>query len=157
MVLADALAIAAGEKPALIIDFATLTGACVNALTERYAGLFTNRPAWHALLERAGTESGERVWRFPMDEDFDTDLESPIADLMQCTPESKGDHILAARFLNRFVPAAIAWVHLDLSAGQRTGGLGHITTDITGFGVRYAVNLLTSQKVLERVPTRAAA
>ena len=86
----------------------------------------------------------------PMDEDFDTDLESPVADLMQCTPDSKGDHILAARFLNRFVPAEIPWVHLDLAAGQRTGGLGHITTDITGFGVRYAVNLLTAQKILER-------
>ncbi len=154
MVLADALALAAGERPALIIDFATLTGACVNALTERYAGLFTNRPAWHVLLERAGTASGERVWRFPMDEDFDTDLESTVADVMQCTPDNKGDHILAARFLSRFVPADIPWVHLDLAAGQRTGGLGHITTDITGFGVRYAVNLLTAQKVLERAVAR---
>jgi leucyl aminopeptidase len=150
MILADTLALAAEERPTLIIDFATLTGACVNALTERYTGLFTNRPAWHAVLERAGTDTGERVWRFPMDEDFDTDLESPIADVMQCTSDNKGDHILAARFLNRFVPAAIPWVHLDLAAGQRTGGLGHITTDITGFGVRYAVNLLTSQRILER-------
>lgn len=154
MVLADALAIAAAEQPALIIDFATLTGACVNALTERYAGLFTNRPAWHALLARAGTASGERVWPFPMDDDFDSDLESPVADLMQCTPDSKGDHILAARFLSRFVPAGIPWVHLDLAAGQRTGGLGHVATDITGFGVRYAVNLLTSQKVLDRAAAR---
>lgn len=150
MVLADALALAARERPALIVDFATLTGACVNALTERYAGLFTNRPAWHGVLERAGAASGERVWPFPMDEDFDSDLESKIADVMQCTPDNKGDHILAARFLSRFVGADIPWVHLDLAAGQRTGGLGHIATDITGFGVRYAVNLLTSQKLLER-------
>jgi leucyl aminopeptidase len=85
-----------------------------------------------------------------MDEDFDTDLESTIADVMQCTPDNKGDHILAARFLSRFVGADIPWVHLDLAAGQRPGGLGHISTDITGFGVRYAVNLLTSHKILER-------
>jgi leucyl aminopeptidase len=150
MVLADTLALASRERPALILDFATLTGACVNALTERYAGLFTNRPAWHALLERAGSTSGERVWPFPMDEDFDTDLESTIADVMQCTPDNKGDHILAARFLSRFVGADIPWVHLDLAAGQRPGGLGHISTDITGFGVRYAVDLLTSHKILER-------
>jgi len=150
MVLADALALAVRERPALLLDFATLTGACVNALTERYTGLFTNRPSWHAILERAGTESGERVWRFPMDDDFDTDLDSPIADIKQCAADNKGDHILAARFLNRFVPAEIPWVHLDLAAGQRTGGLGHITTDITGFGVRYAVNLLTAQGILER-------
>jgi leucyl aminopeptidase len=155
MVLADTLALAAREKPALIVDFATLTGACVNALTERYTGLFTNRPQWHALLERAGAASGERVWPFPMDEDFDTDLESSIADVMQCSPDNKGDHILAARFLSRFVSADVPWIHLDLASGQRTGGLGHITTDITGFGVRYAVNLLTSQKILERATARA--
>ena len=142
MVLADALALAAEEEPALILDFATLTGACVNALTERYSGVFTNRPGWRAELERAGIESGERVWCFPTDEDFDTDLESPIADIMQCTTDNKGDHILAARFLNRFVPPSIPWAHVDLAAGQRTGGLGHITSDITGFGVRFAVNLL---------------
>jgi leucyl aminopeptidase len=154
MVLADALALAARERPALIVDFATLTSACVNALTERYAGLFTNRPAWHAVLERAGAASGERVWPFPMDEDFDTDIESTIADVMQCTTDNKGDHILAARFLSRFVPSDIPWLHIDLASGQRTGGLGHITTDITGFGVRYAVNLLTSQKLLERAAAR---
>jgi hypothetical protein len=45
-------------------------------------------------------------------------------------------------------------LHIDLASGQRTGGLGHITTDITGFGVRYAVNLLTSQKLLERAAAR---
>jgi leucyl aminopeptidase len=156
MILADALALAARERPALIVDFATLTGACVNALTERYTGLFTNRPAWHTALERAGAETGERVWRFPMDEDFDADLESPIADLMQCAADNKGDHILAARFLSHFVPAAIPWVHLDLASGQRTGGLGHITTDITGFGVRYAVNLLTAQGILERAASESA-
>ena len=106
MVLADTLALAAREKPDLIIDFATLTGACVNALTERYSGAFTNRPQWHDAIEAAGRRSGERVWPFPMDEDYDSDLESSIADVLQCTPDSKGDHILAARFLSRFVPGA---------------------------------------------------
>ena len=53
-----------------------------------------------------------------------------------------GDHILAARFLNRFVPNNIAWLHLDLAAGARTGGLAHIATEITGFGVRYTLDLL---------------
>lgn len=155
MVLADALALAAERKPAFILDFATLTGACVNALTERYSGVFTNRPGLRGDLERAGVESGERVWCFPMDEDFDSDLDSPLADIMQCSVEGKGDHILAARFLNRFVPAATAWAHVDLAASQRSGGLAHITTDITGFGVRYAVNLLLEQKILDKV--RAAA
>jgi leucyl aminopeptidase len=151
MVLADALSLAAERKPALILDFATLTGACVNALTERYSGVFTNRAHLQGILQQAGVESGERTWCFPMDEDFDSDLDSPLADIMQCTADSKGDHILAARFLSRFVPASIAWAHIDLAASQRGGGLGHIATDITGFGVRYAVNLLLEQNVLARL------
>jgi leucyl aminopeptidase len=142
MVLADALALAAAKKPAAIIDYATLTGACVNALTERYSGAFTNRLESRDLIESAGTSSGERVWCFPMDVDYDTDLESGIADIVQCAVDGKGDHILAARFLNRFVPAAIPWLHLDLAAGTRHGGLAHIATEITGFGVRYTVELL---------------
>ena len=144
MVLADTLSLAAGRKPRAIIDYATLTGACVYALTERYSGAFTNRPEARDLIEAAGTSSGERVWCFPMDADFDTDLESTLADIMQCAVEGKGDHILAARFLNRFVPQAIPWLHLDLAAGSRSGGLAHIATDITGFGVRYTLELLRS-------------
>jgi leucyl aminopeptidase len=148
MVLADTLAIAARERPQLMIDFATLTGACVNALTERYSGAFTNRPQWHDAIRAAGTRSGERVWPFPMDEDYDSDLESSIADVLQCTPDSKGDHILAARFLSRFVPERVPWIHIDLAASNRSGGLGHVPTDITGFGVRYTVELLNSGGLL---------
>jgi leucyl aminopeptidase len=142
MVLADTLSLAAARKPRAIIDYATLTGACVYALTERYSGAFTNRPEARALIESAGGSSGERVWCFPMDADYDTDLESTVADIMQCAAEGKGDHILAARFLNRFVPKEIAWLHLDLAAGSRHGGLAHIATEITGFGVRYTLDLL---------------
>jgi leucyl aminopeptidase len=142
MVLADTLSLAARNNPRAMIDYATLTGACVYALTERYSGAFTNRPQARELIEAAGISSGERVWCFPMDKDYDTDLESAVADLMQCTADAKGDHILAARFLSRFVPKTIAWLHLDLAAGSRHGGLGHIQTEITGFGVRYTLDLL---------------
>jgi leucyl aminopeptidase len=142
MVLADTLSLAASKKPRAIIDYATLTGACVYALTERYSGAFTNRPESRGLIEAAGGSSGERVWCFPMDADFDSDLESTVADVLQCATEGKGDHILAARFLNRFVPKSIPWLHLDLAAGSRSGGLAHICTEITGFGVRYTLELL---------------
>lgn len=142
MVLADTLALAAREKPDMMLDFATLTGACVTALTDRYAGAFTNRPEWHNAIEQAGRESGERVWPFPMDEDFDSELESSIADVLHCTMDSKGDHILAARFLNHFVPEETPWIHIDLATSNRSGGLAHIPTDFTGFGVRYATLLL---------------
>jgi leucyl aminopeptidase len=142
MVLADALSLASKKKPRAIIDYATLTGACVHALTERYSGAFTNRPASRDLIEAAGVTSGERVWCFPMDNDFDTELESSVADVLQCAVDAKGDHIMAARFLNRFVPKEVAWLHLDLAAGTRHGGLAHIATDITGFGVRFTLDLL---------------
>jgi leucyl aminopeptidase len=142
MVLADALALAAAAKPRAIIDYATLTGACVYALTERYSGAFTNRPEARDLIESAGITSGERVWCFPMDADFETDLESSVADVLQCATDGKGDHILAARFLSRFVPKDIPWLHLDLAAGSRHGGLAHIATEITGFGVRYTLDLV---------------
>jgi leucyl aminopeptidase len=142
MVLADTLSLAAQSKPRTIIDYATLTGACVYALTERYSGAFTNRPDSRDVIEAAGASSGERVWVFPMDKDFDTDIESAVADVLQCSVDSKGDHILAARFLSRFVPKSIPWLHLDLAAGTRHGGLAHINTEITGFGVRYTLELL---------------
>ena len=149
MVLADTLALAARTKPRFMIDFATLTGACVYSLTERMSGVFTNRPALVRKLIDAGSESGERVWAFPFDSDFDSDLESKVADILQCTTEGKGDHILAARFLSRFVPEEIPWAHVDLSAATRTGGLGHVNTEVTGFGVRYALELILKQEVLK--------
>jgi leucyl aminopeptidase len=142
MVLADTLALAAREKPKLMIDFATLTGTCVAALTSRYSGVFTNRPAANFELIANGKECGERVWAFPMDDDYDDALASEVADIKQCSADGYGDHILAARFLRRFVPESTPWVHMDLSAGQQRGGLGHIPTEITGFGIRYSLALL---------------
>jgi leucyl aminopeptidase len=149
MVLADTLALAARTRPRLMIDFATLTGACVYSLTERMSGVFTNRPDLAAQLVEAGRASGERVWNFPFDSDYDAELESKVADVLQCTVDGKGDHILAARFLGRFVPDELPWVHVDLSSSSRSGGLAHINTDITGFGVRYALELILRQGILD--------
>jgi len=142
MVLADTLALASRSKPVAIIDFATLTGSCVSALTDRYSGGFTNRPDWHEAIAAAGRQSGERVWCMPMDEDFDHELESKVADVIQCTVAGQGDHIYAARFLQRFVGTNIPWLHVDLSAATRSAGLAHVPGDITGFGVRFTIALL---------------
>ena len=154
MVLADTLVLASRARPRLLMDFATLTGACVNALTERYSGTFTNRPDLHEPLQAAGRASGERVWCFPMDADFDAEIESTVADLMQCSVESKGDHILAARFLGHFVEKGVPWVHVDLSSAERKGGLAHVPTEFTGFGVRYASTLLGDDAFLSRLADR---
>jgi leucyl aminopeptidase len=144
MVLADTLALAGRDQPRLIIDYATLTGACVYALTERYSGVFTNRDTLAQLLIDAGRDSGERVWPFPMDADFDDALKSKRADVLQCSTEGAGDHILAARFLQRFVPETAAWVHMDLSAASRSAGLGQVPGGATGFGVRLSLEILRS-------------
>jgi len=157
MVLADTLALAARTEPRLVIDFATLTGSCVAALTERMSGVFTNEPQLTEALIAAGRSSGERVWNFPCDADYDTDLESKVADVLQCAVEGKGDHILATRFLSRFVPERTPWVHVDLSAALRPGGLGPIPTDVTGFGVRYALELILKTRVLDQLPGERAA
>ncbi|MDX2457868.1 MAG: leucyl aminopeptidase family protein [Gammaproteobacteria bacterium] len=149
MVLADTLALASKEKPYLLIDYATLTGACIYSLSSRYSGVFSNRDALHFPLTNAGRDSGERVWPFPLDKDFDESLKSTIADTLQCTLEGDADHILAARFLNRFVDEKTNWVHVDLAASNHKGGLGHIPTDTTGFGVRYTLNLLLQQSVMD--------
>ncbi|MDR2216494.1 MAG: hypothetical protein LBE59_11735, partial [Nevskiaceae bacterium] len=88
LVLADTLVLAARGKPRLIVDFATLTGSCVYALTERYSGIFASSEPLAMQAQTAGRDSGERLWAFPMPEDFDSDLDSPTADIAQCAPES---------------------------------------------------------------------
>ncbi|HUG99060.1 MAG TPA: leucyl aminopeptidase family protein [Gammaproteobacteria bacterium] len=145
LALADALALAARDKPELIIDYATLTGACVSALTHRYSGVFGNRPNVVEAAVAAGRASGERIWPFPMDEDFDEALESGVADVLQCSVDNDGDHILAARFLQRFIPKDTPWLHIDLAAGHNKGGLAHVPTAQTGFGVRLTLAMLVDQ------------
>jgi leucyl aminopeptidase len=89
-----------------------------------------------------------------MDADFDEELDSRVADVMQCTNDSKGDHILAARFLGRFVDADVPWIHVDLSSSERKDGLAHVPTEFTGFGVRFATHLLRDAQFVDRLGPR---
>lgn len=150
MVLADTLALASKSEPALLLDYATLTGSCVTALGTRYSGAFCNQAALQASVMEAGRASGERVWPFPVDADYDEAIESEVADVKQCIIEGEADHILAARFLSRFVPATLPWVHVDLSASEHKGGLAHVPGNVTGFGVRFSLNLLLDQGLLSK-------
>jgi leucyl aminopeptidase len=128
-------------KPDLIIDFATLTGDMIVALGTRYCGIFASDAALASEAVAAGVASGERICAFPSDEDYEEALESKVADIKQCTLESEADHILAARFLKRFVGER-PWLHMDLSAANNEGGLGAVASDQTGFGVGWGVELL---------------
>lgn len=144
MVLADVLCLASQTKPELIIDFATLTGSAVMAVGTSYAAGFSNRDDLHSKIIKAGKISGERVWPFPMDKDYDKALESPIADTIQCIKARGPDHILAALFLSKFVEKEIPWVHIDLAAAEKTGGLAHIDSLQTGYGVRWTLEFIKS-------------
>ncbi|SMN12023.1 Cytosol aminopeptidase PepA [uncultured Candidatus Thioglobus sp.] len=148
MVLADTLAMATQSKPKLIIDYATLTGDCIYSLGTAYSGVFTNQELWLSSLIEAGVISGERVWPFPIDEDFEDALSSDIADIKQCSLDAGVDHILAAKFLQRFVKNKTPWVHVDLSSSHHKGGLAHIPTDTIGFGIRFTLQFLLDKKKL---------
>lgn len=145
MVLSDTLFLASKEKANLMMDFATLTGTCVRAIGTTFCGVFSNRPAFTAPLIEAGYKSGERVWPFPMDKDFAECLESTSADFRQCREKGGVDHIEASQFLMHFAGKETPWVHVDLSAAEHTGGLGHVPSDETGFGIRFASEFIKSQ------------
>ena len=135
MVLADTLTLAAKQKPDVMMDFATLTGSMHTALGSHYSGIFSNQ---EDLLQKAliaGKSSGERIWAFPMEADYDTELESKIADIKQCTLEGEVDHILAARFLNRFV-GDIPWLHMDLPPVVTRGGWARWVATLLALGWR---------------------
>ena len=143
MVLSDTLTLAAREKPDLMIAFATLTGSMHTALGDRYSGIFATSDEVARQALQASSASGERICVFPMDDDYDQALESPVADVKQCTLEGGADHILAARLLKRFTEDR-PWIHMDLSASSAKGGLGAVGTDVTGFGVAWGHALLES-------------
>ncbi len=149
MALADTLVLASRDEPGLIVDFATLTGSCITAITKRYSGVFTNRAELHNRLKETGERCGERVWPFPMGKEFLADLNSPTADLMQCSPKASGDHILAASFLAEFVENDTPWIHMDLSAGDNDDGLAHVNSKFTGFGVRYTLSVVLDENLFK--------
>ncbi len=150
MVLADTLTLAARARPDAIADFATLTGSMHYALGDRYSGIFCNRENVAEAALKAARQSGERVCRFPMDADYDPQLDSKVADVLQCTLEGAADHILAARFLSRFVDDT-PWVHIDLSASTCKGGLGAVMSDLTGFGVGWGLHFLEQAGLANKV------
>jgi len=141
MVLSDTLTLAARAKPGLIVDFATLTGSMHVAVGTRYSGIFVTSDTLAQQALRAGVATGERVCVFPMDEDYDSALDSTVADVKQCTLDGDADHILAARLLQRFT-GKMPWIHMDLSAHGCKGGLGAVASDCTGFGVAWGAEFL---------------
>ena len=144
MVLADTLTLASRQRPDVILDYATLTGSMAVAVTDRMSGVIANRPELACKAIEAGNAAGERIVAFPYEEDMDCDLDSDIADIKQCTLEGGGDHMLAARFMGKFIENDVAWLHADLSSTNRKGGLGAVQSDVNGFGVGFALEMIKS-------------
>ncbi len=142
MVLADTLALACQDKPDLMIDFATLTGSCVRAIGTNFSGAYSNRKGLLPVIRAAGRASGERVWSFPNDPDYGRCLKSQVADIKQCRLKGGCDHIEASYFLRQFVDKKVPYVHVDLSAIENEGGLAHVGSESTGFGVRFGAELV---------------
>ncbi|MBF2008075.1 MAG: leucyl aminopeptidase [Chlorogloeopsis fritschii C42_A2020_084] len=143
LTLADALVFAEKLGVDAIVDLATLTGACVIALGDDIAGLFTPDDALAKELETAAETSGEKIWRMPMEEKYFEGLKSSIADMKNTGPRAGGS-ITAALFLKQFVKDT-AWAHLDIAgtvwADKENGYNG---SGATGFGVRTLVNWVLS-------------
>ena len=137
LVLADAVTyVQRNYKPSTIIDLATLTGAILISLGHEWAGLFSNDDGLASQLQKAGEESGDKLWRMPMGDPFDRLIDSPIADMKNVGPR-EGGSITAAQFIKRFVENGVRWAHVDM-AGKAWADKPGSTHEkgATGFGVR---------------------
>ena len=144
MVLSDTLTLASRQKPDVILDYATLTGSMAVAVGDRMSGVLSNNAELACKAVGAGAVAGERIVAFPLAEDFEEDLDSDIADIMQCTLAGDADHIHAALFLAKFVENDVPWLHVDLSSSDHEGGLGAVQSEVNGFGVGFGLDMIKS-------------
>ncbi len=142
LALADTLSLAGEVEPRLMIDLATLTGACMVALGPHTAGLFSDDAALVKQLSQAGQRAGEDLWQLPLNRALADQIKSPIADLKN-TGGRMGGAISAALFLDEFVPEGCPWAHIDI-AGPATSDKEnlHLSKGGTGFGVATLVRFL---------------
>lgn len=146
LILADALTEARNIRPKVIVDVATLTGACVVALGEEVTGLFSNNDETAQHLLNAADISGEHFWRLPLVREYRDQLKSTVADVKNITGKRWGGAITAALFLQEFV-GDTPWVHLDIAgpsyAERQTSPVNPVGG--TGVGVRTLLRYLESQ------------
>ena len=147
LVLADGLWYARENyKPSIIVDVATLTGSKVGALGSVYAGLFTDSETLVQQLTYAGQQVGEKVWRLPLDQAYDDELKSTIADLKNTGKEGSAGASSAAMFLKRFAGEQ-PWAHLDIAGNALTAtDTAVVPAGATGYGVRLLSTWLTQSK-----------
>jgi leucyl aminopeptidase len=144
VVLSDALSYAVSKvKPDVMIDLATLTGACVVALGEDVAGLFASHDALAADLLKAAKKTGEGLWQLPLVDEYRDMIKSSIADVKNIGGGRWGGAITAALFLQEFTDPAIPWAHLDIAGPAFAEKETPMTpTGATGYGVRMLLSYL---------------
>jgi leucyl aminopeptidase len=135
LILCDALYYAQRYKPAVIVDIATLTGACVVALGKYATGLMSNENDFTEVMKKSGEDTGERVWQLPMLPEYAETLKSKYADLKNIGADGAGT-IIAGLFLKEFV-GDYPWIHLDI-AGTAYGvkNKSYIPDGVAATGVR---------------------
>jgi leucyl aminopeptidase len=145
LVLADALGRAQKDKPDLIIDIATLTGAATVALGSRTAGIMANKDEARDQVFASAKETGEAMWPMQIPEETRAILDSKTADIANVgfTPNPAGGMMVGAAFLQEFVDENIAWVHIDIAppAFNEGAAYGYNGFGGTGVGVRTLVHL----------------
>ena len=146
MILADALSYSKKYNPDVIIDYATLTGACVVALGEECSGLFTQDDELAKQLTEAGEKTTERLWRLPLWDEYKELIKSPYADMKNCGPRY-GGAITAAIFLKEFVNTK-KWAHLDIAGTAWVTKNNNPLKPIgaTGEGIRLTIEFLKNWK-----------
>ena len=156
MVLADALAWAASEAPDALVEYSTLTGACVVALGQTGAGLFTPSDGLSQGLLAAAGDAGERLWRLPLWPEFLEEMRGRHSDLRNSAGRWGGASAAAA-FLSQFVGDVVDWAHLDIAGPAYVGGDGK-QRGATGYGVALTVQWLRSRATAasRRAPARRA-
>ncbi len=144
LVLADALSLAVESEPDLVVDIATLTGACKVALGEKIAGLWSNDRAANDRVVAAAAAAGERVWSMPQPADYWSLIESDIADMRNSSSSRYGSAMAATLLLEQFV-GDVPWAHLDIAGpAWATKAEHYIPKGATGFGVRTLVQIAES-------------
>jgi leucyl aminopeptidase len=145
LVLADALTYAAKLEPDVLIDHATLTGACMIALGSATAGLYSNDDALAADYVRAAKGAGESVWHMPLIEDLRDSMKSDCADLKH-TGDRYGGSIIGALFLREFIGKCRRWVHMDIAGPAFTDRVTALSPKGgTGFGLLTLVRFIEEQ------------
>jgi leucyl aminopeptidase len=140
LILADGIVMAVEEKPDAIVTIATLTGACLRALGDQMAGLFSNSQAFADQVMAASRNTDELVWQLPLEKRYRKQLDSNIADMKNMGDDNPGA-ITAALFLEEFV-GKVPWAHLDICGTMYAGSdESWRSKGATGFGTRLLIDL----------------